>query len=286
MSSIYTIRTPRSLLLNDEGNSALHYVNLDAPRQNWTYQGPGRELQLIGHRRVLRSHPDGYVELELANRGAVVRDVVIAELPGGIETARRLPNGNTVVAGNGGGGIFVWEVNEEGAVRRRALYPGIEKARMLRRSEEGTFLFCSETNGRSLVHEADWESGVRTLYEAPDEVPADSMVKAVRIAKDQISVSTGYAASLIVVDTGAHEVRRTIGGKQQFEPQKEARPHSPFFFSGYQMFQDGSFLVSNWQGHAPKRMGRATKFCNTTATASSPGCSIKRRSRTCRHSTT
>jgi hypothetical protein len=82
------------------------------------------------------------------------------------------------------------------------------------------------------------------------------MVKAVRIAKDQISVSTGYAASLIVVDTRAHEVRRTIGGKQQFETQKEARSLSPFFFSGYQMFEDGSFLISNWQGHSAEKNGQ------------------------------
>ena len=81
------------MLLGDEGNSALHYVDLDAPHHNWTYQGKGRDLQLIGKRHVLRSRPQGYVELDLANRGRVERDVVIANIPGEVESARRLPNG-------------------------------------------------------------------------------------------------------------------------------------------------------------------------------------------------
>ena len=45
-------RGPRKMLLGDEGNSALHYFDLDDPGQNWTYQGPGRDLQLIGNGRV------------------------------------------------------------------------------------------------------------------------------------------------------------------------------------------------------------------------------------------
>jgi hypothetical protein len=104
--------------------------------------------------------------------------------------ARRLPNGHTRVIGNGGGGIFVWEVDREGAVApgRQHLYPGIDKGRILRLTEEGTFLFCSETNGKNLIDEASWGDGVATLFEVPASVPADSMVKAVRIAKGVITV--------------------------------------------------------------------------------------------------
>src|SRR4051812_1668709 len=101
-------RTPRQLLLGDEGSSALRYLDLDAPDQSWTYQGPGRDLQLIGGHRVLRSHPHGYVELDLARRGAVVRDVAVAGAPGGVESARPLPTGHTLILGNGGGRILLW----------------------------------------------------------------------------------------------------------------------------------------------------------------------------------
>jgi hypothetical protein len=241
---------PRKMLLGDEGHSALHYFDLDDPSQSWTYQGPGRDLQLVGQGRVLRSSPQGYVELDLAKKGTVAREVSLAGLPGGVESARRLPSGNTVVLGNGGGGIFVWEVDRDGAVvaDRQHLFAGIDKGRMLRLTDQGTFLFCSETNGQKLIHEASWKGGVTTLFEVPASVPADSMVKAVRVAPDIVTVSTGYAASLIRIDTARKVVLQTIGGRATRDDSSK-RPLSPFFFSGYQMFADGNYLVANWQGH-------------------------------------
>jgi len=242
-------RVPRKMLLGDEGSSALHYFDLDQPGKTWTYQAPGRDLQLIGKGHLLRSCPQGYVELDLAS-GAVLRSVTIAGAPGGVESARRLSNGNTVIIGNGGGGIFVWEVDREGNAvpGRRRLFDGIDKGRMVRLTEEGTFLFCSETDGKKLIHEGDWERELVTLFEVPSEVPADSMVKAIRIAPGIITVSTGYAASLLRIDTVRKVVLQTIGGRASKDDSGK-RPLSPFFFSGYQMFADGSFLVANWQGH-------------------------------------
>ena len=58
-------KAPRRLLLNDEGSSALHYLDLDAPSRSWKFSGAGRDLQLIGGERVLRSTPTGFVELDL-----------------------------------------------------------------------------------------------------------------------------------------------------------------------------------------------------------------------------
>jgi len=245
---------PRKMLLNDEGSSALHYLDTESPEQSWSVSGPGRDLQLIGRGRVLRSHGKGYVELDVLRRGALVRDVSVAELPGGVESARRLPNGHTVVIGNGEGGVFVWELDRDNRpiTGRQRLFAGIEKARMIRFTEEGSFLFCSETNGRSIVHEGSWDGELRALFEVPDDVPADSMVKAVRIAPDTISVSSGYTASLLVVDTAKSRVLRTIGGKT--EPASGVgyqRQIRPFFFSGYQMLANGDYLIANWQGHGP-----------------------------------
>jgi len=241
------------MLLNDEGNSCLHYFNLDAPGENWTYRGAGRDLQLVGQHRVLRSRPEGYVELDLAKRGEVVRNVAVVGAPGGIESARRLPSGNTVVLGNAAGGIFVWEVDGAGVpvTGRCPTFTGIEKGRLVRLTDQGTFLFCSETNGKRIIHEADWKSGPTTLFEVPDGVPADSMLKAVRVGPDVLTVSTGYAASLLRIDTREKRVLQTIGGKSQAEPTGLPRSIRPFFFSGYQMFENGDLLISNWQGYGP-----------------------------------
>lgn len=256
---------PRKLLLNDEGSSALHYLDMDAPARSWKFSGKGRDLQLIGGDRVLRSTPTGFVEIDL-HTGKLLREVALSGASG-IESARRLPNGNSLVLGNDDHGIFVWELDRNGRPlsTRSLLGAGLEKGRLLRHTADDKLLFCSETNGRRLVHEADWIAGVRTLVEIPADVPADSMVKALRIAKDRVVVSTGYAASLVELDTANGSVTRSIGGKQQREPEGLRRPLSPHFFSGYQMFVDGSFLVANWQGHGPTHAGEGYQLLSYSA---------------------
>ena len=248
-------KAPRRLLLNDEGSSAVHYLDLDAPSRSWRFSGPGRDLQLIGGDRVLRSTPTGFVELDL-NSGRCVLEIALTHASG-IESARRLPNGNSLVLGNSAAGIFVWELDRDGRALhgRMLLGEGLEKGRMLRQTADDKFLFCSHTAGKSLVHEADWVGGVRTLFEIPPEVPADSMVKALRLSSDRIVVSTGYAASLLEIDTARGRVTRSIGGKAQPAPSGLRRALSPHFFSGYQVLADGSFLVANWQGHGPSHAG-------------------------------
>lgn len=248
-------KVPRRLLLNDEGSSAIHFLDLDTPSRSWRFDGPGRDLQLIGDERVLRSTPSGFVELDLLT-GRLQREVALSGTVG-IESARRLPNGNSLVLGNGPSGIFVWELDRDGRpiTSRTLLGAGLEKGRMIRHTADDKLLFCSETAGKRVVHEADWAGGIRTLFEIPEKVAADSMVKALRVAPNRVVVSTGYAASLLEIDTARGEVLRSIGGKTQAAPSGLRRPLSPHFFSGYQVLADGSYLVANWQGHGPSHGG-------------------------------
>ncbi len=247
---------PRRFLLNDEGSCALHYLDLDAPGCNWSFSGPGRDLQLIGADRVLRSTGAGFVELELEG-GRLVREVELDDDVGGVESARRLPNGHTVLLGNLAEGIVLSELDAQARPLqgRRLIGTGLEKGRMVRHTPEGKLLFCSETRGKRLVHQADWNEGVSTLFEIPAEVAADSMVKAMRIGPDRLAVSSGYTASLLIIDTKLGRVVQTIGGKQQAEPAGLLRPLSPHFFSGYQLLRTGDYLVANWQGHGPSHAG-------------------------------
>jgi hypothetical protein len=131
----------------------------------------------------------------------------------------------------------------------------IEKCRMVRHTSEGKLLFCSESRGRRVVHEAALGEGVTDVFEVPQDVAADSMVKAVRIGPDRLVVSSGYAASLLVIDTALGRVVQTIGGKQQTEPVGLRRSLSPHFFSGYQLLPTGDYLIANWQGHGPSHAG-------------------------------
>ena len=244
-------KAPRRLLLNDEGSAAVHYLDLDTPSQSWTFQGPGRDLQLIGDGRVLRSTPTGFIELSLAG-GRLLREVTLPGLPG-IESARRLPNGNTVVLGNGNNGIFVCELDERAQpiAGRLLVGAGLSKGRLVRHTSTDTLLFCSDADGQRIVHEASWQGGVKALFRIPEGVPADSMLKAVRVSPERLVVSAGYSASLLVIDTVRGEVVQTIGSKTQPEPQGLRRALSPNFFSGFQLLADGAYLVANWQGHGP-----------------------------------
>lgn len=244
-------KVPRRLLLNDEGSAAVHYLDLETPARNWSFNGPGRDLQLIGDERVLRSSPTGFVELSLVD-GKLLREVTLPGLPA-IESARRLPNGNTVVLGNGDNGIFVCELDSRAApVAGRVLVgAGLLKGRLVRHTAADTLLFCSETDGKRVIHEATWDGGVKTLFQIPEGVPADSMLKAVRVAADRLVVSAGYSASLLVIDTAKGTVVQTIGGKTQPEPPGLRRSLSPNFFSGFQLLPSGQYLIANWQGHGP-----------------------------------
>lgn len=244
-------RIPRRLLLNDEGSAAVHYLDLDVRDRSWTTYGPGRDLQLIGRHRLLRSTPTGFVELDL-DGGRPVREVKV-DAAGAVESARRLADGHTLLLGNQPEGIVLCEVDEQGrpVAGRRLLGAGLEKGRMVRHTAEGKLLFCSETSGRRVVHEADWDAGVTMLFEVPADVAADSMVKAVRLGPERLVVSSGYAASLLVVDTALGRVRQVIGGKQLPDPAGVRRPVAPHFFSGYQLLTSGDYLLANWQGHGP-----------------------------------
>lgn len=245
------VKAPRRLLLNDEGSAAVHYLDLDSPAHGWTFAGPGRDLQLIGDGRVLRSTPRGFSELSLAD-GRLLREVTLSGLAG-IESARRLPNGNTVVLGNGDEGIFLCELDAraEPVAGRLLVGAGLAKGRLVRHTTTETLLFCSETDGRRVIHEASWHGGVKELVHIPEGVPADSMLKAVRVAPERVLVSAGYSASLLVVDSSRGEVVQTIGGKAQAEPPGLRRPLSPHFFSGFQLLANGAYLIANWQGHGP-----------------------------------
>src|SRR5258708_35713582 len=99
------------LLILDEGIWNLLRVNQNDPSKNWithidpksppeikrpaNWRAAPRDLQLIGDNRVLISHDAGYSEFDIAP-GQLVKEVATYT---GIATARRLPNGPTLIAG-------------------------------------------------------------------------------------------------------------------------------------------------------------------------------------------
>ena len=224
----------RKLLLRDEGNSAVHYVDLGDSSKNWHQMVPiGRDLQLIGARRFLIGTENGYQERSLAD-GAVTKDVTT--YPGTV-AAHRLHNGNTLLSGvdfHGGKGIVLVEVTPQGDVVRQLEYPGTY-ARLVREAGDGHFLITADTH----VFEGDaagkvvWEVAVQGGPAAPHAW------EALRLPGGDVLVSTGYAASLEIF--GADKsLKQTITGGEGVMPN---------YFADVQVMPGGSFVVANWQGH-------------------------------------
>jgi hypothetical protein len=226
-------RHQRKLLLRDEGNSAVHYVDLADASKNWHQTVPvGRDLQLIGGKRFLLGTENGYQERNLSD-GSVAKDV-----PGftGTLDAHRLHNQNTLVVGvdfHGGKGIVLVEVTAAGTVARQLEYPG-SYVRMVRETGDGHFLIAADTR----VFEGDAQGKV--VWEATVQGHAEPHAwKGLRLASGDVLVSAGYAASLQIFGAD-QQLKQTITGGDGVKPN---------FFADVQVMPGGSFVVANWQGH-------------------------------------
>ncbi len=226
-------RSKRKLLLRDEGNSALHYVDLETPTENWHQTVPvGRDLQLVGSRRLLIGTENGYEERSLDD-GSVVKSVV--GYPGAV-SAHRLHNGNTLLSGaafHGGTGITLVEVTPQGSVARSISYPG-DYVRLIRESKGGNFLVAAENR----VFEGDTAGNV--VWEVTVQGHAMPHAwEALRLASGDVLVAGGYAASLQIFGPDEQLKQTITGGDGAL----------PFFFADVQVMPGGSYVVANWQGH-------------------------------------
>jgi len=116
------------------------YVNENAPAKNWLVpvgQPQARDLQLIGGNRLLVGHDTGYAEFDLAT-GKKLAEVASYK---GVASARRLPNGHTLLTGVNLGsatGVVVLEVDAANTVVNKIVYPG-NYVRLMRQTAKGRF---------------------------------------------------------------------------------------------------------------------------------------------------
>jgi hypothetical protein len=224
----------RKLLLRDEGNSAVHYVDLAEPLKSWHQTVPvGRDLQLIGARHFLIGTETGYQERNLDD-GKVVKDVT--DYPGTLDV-HRLHNGNTLLSGvafHGGQGIVLVEINPQGTVARQIEYPGTY-ARLVREAAGDHFFVSADTH----VFEGDAQGKVVWDVTVEGGPAAPHAWEALRLASGDVVVAAGYAAGLEIFGADM-KLKQTITGGDGV---------MPYFFSGMQIMQGGSFVVANWQGH-------------------------------------
>jgi len=222
------------LLLRDEGISKLSYVDLDKPEKNWYVSVPaGRDIQLVGKGRVLIGTGTGYEERLIAT-GEKVAEITSFN---GTIAARRLKNGNTLLAGLNWldkKGIVLLETDDAGKIIQSINYPDYPYLRLVREISNGNFLITIDT----AVFEGTPKGKI--VWKARIAGPQHPHCwQALRLSNGNTIVSGGYAANIQVFDkTG--KLIDTIGGPTSVHPN---------FFGGYQILKNGNFLVTNWQGH-------------------------------------
>jgi hypothetical protein len=237
------------MLLRDEGLSQLSYIDIANPATNWFVPVPaGRDIQLAGNGRVLIGTGNGYEEREIATGNKVFE---LSSFPGTI-SARRLRNGNTLLAGvnwQGKQGIVLVEVNAGGNIHSLVAYPGFDYVRLIRQTVSGTFLvtadeFVFEGNAKG---EIIWRAKVTGL-------PKPHAWQALRLGNGQTIVSGGYAKNFQVFATDGR-LLDTITGPAEVNPN---------FYAGFQILANGNYVVTNWQGHGPKFGASGTQVLEYT----------------------
>ncbi len=225
------------MLLQDEGNAMLHLVD-EKGGPGWSASLPGnaRDLQLIGGDRVLAAAMGGgYFEIGLAD-GLIKKQKLGL---GAVQSARRLPDGHTLLAGNdldGSQGIVVLDLDASDKQVGKTVLPGLGTLRLMRLTASGHLLFGS---GANLI-EADRQGNILWQAQVPDAV----IYKALRLKNGNTWATTGYSATLTLVSPDK-KILRTVGGTTLA---KEINPH---FFADFQCLANGNLVVANWQNHGP-----------------------------------
>ena len=236
----------------DEGISNLLRVNENDPSQNWIVKvapalPPGvtrptkwnpapRDMQLVGGNRVLISHDAGYTEYDIAT-GKVVKELATYK---GIATARRLPSGDTLIAGvdlDGSKGVVVLELDEANAIKNKTVFPG-DYVRLIRETPQGTWLMMNNT----MIRECDRSGKLLHEWTVPDFKHA---WKAVRLSNGHILASAGYGAFFVELNADG-SVLRKFAEKETMTTAMHAN-----FYAMFQLLPNGHIVVANWQNHGP-----------------------------------
>ncbi len=245
----------------DEGLSNVLHVNEANPKQNWLVHIDHllpRDMQLEGGNRLLISHDNGYAEYDIAT-GKLLKDVGLYH---DVSSARRLANGNILVAGvdfdgkklnrghdpvgdpKGRHVLFV-EYGPDGREVSRTTYVG-DYLRLVRETAAGTYLCACNTLFREADGKGNW---IRDIPVAGFQ----HAWKALRLPSGNTLMSAGFGTSIppgkggssfmVEVDPAGAVVHRFGAGNEV-----PARIR-PYFYAMFQLLPNGDVVIANWQGH-------------------------------------
>ena len=230
----------------DNGANRLIHVDQSGASKNWSVAVPAgsRDLQSIGAGtsgplsrssdlrggKLLVSHGNGAAEYDLAD-GRRLQWVV--DRYRSIQTARRLPDGNTLLCTRSG---VLYEVDRTGReVRTCQIEVKKLNMRLMRVLRNGNLLIGSAAP-RAAIEVTRRGKVVRTM-----RLPNKGYT-AIRLEDGKTMAGTGGEARIVTLDVGGRIVSH-VGGK-------DAHPELGLdFCSGWDRLPNGNCVMANWLGH-------------------------------------
>jgi hypothetical protein len=245
----------------DEGLSDVMHVNEANPKQNWLVhigKPLPRDMQLEGDGRLLISHDQGYCEYDIAT-GKLIKEVALYH---DVSSARRLPNGDLLLAGvdfdgkklnkghdpvgdpTGRHVLFV-EFDPNGQIVKRTTYVG-DYLRLVRATSTGTYLCACNTLFREADGDGNWikdiaVDGFHHAWEAL-RLPSGNVLMSAGFGTSEVKGMHG-SSFMVEVDASGNVLRRFGSGDQV-----PAKIH-PYFYAMFQLLPNGDVVIANWQGH-------------------------------------
>ena len=223
----------------DEGLAQLLHINENDPAKNWIVpvgHAQARDMQLVGGGRVLIGHDAGYTEFDIAT-GKVAREVASYK---GVTSVRRLPTGNTLIAGahlDGEQSVVVLEVNDANVIQHKTVFSGTY-IRLIRETAAGTWLMMNDT----MIREGDRTGKLIHEWTVPGFRHA---WKALRLPNGHTLADAGYGAFFVELDANGTVIRR-FGAKGETPPEVNTN-----FYAMFQLLPNDHVVVANWQNHGP-----------------------------------
>ncbi len=222
------------VLLSDEGNQKVHYIDMNDGSKNWSISFANRDMQLIGDGKLLLNSGTGYEEYDLSTH-TKVKNVSVGS---NIQTAFRINSQETFVGVDGSVPHVEIINNATGKSRKTINIKPSITLRLIRPTPNKTFLVGGKDAG--MVYEFDslgnkvWEANV-----------GGSPYQAVRLLNGNTVISTGYGAQIAIVDKNSKVIRKFPANPKD----ASLTAVNPNFFGGFQILSNGNIVIANWQGH-------------------------------------
>lgn len=223
------------VIVADEGNGKVHYINLANPSERWSVTTSNRDLQLIGSDRLMVSVGDGYAEYNIKT-GSLIKKVPTGN---GVQSVFRLAETSTFIGTDGPAAIK--EVDSTGKQIKKINFAVNASIRIVRPTLAGTFLVGGKVAGT--MYECDSTGAIKWETQAGGEP-----YMALRLPNGNTLISTGYGVQMVLVGKDAKVIKKfpTSADMNGNSFWTQAKPN---FFAGFQILKNGNIVVANWEGH-------------------------------------